>query len=218
MDALLTQSGTRPRADARRNVDRLVTATRQAINEQGLAITTRDIAQRAGVGLGTLYRRIPSLDALLAAILTDTIDEMTDRAQRALDAPDAWQGFVEFAEAYVQLRASSCGLHEALSGHGGRLDLELHITRLQQAVHQLVQRAQHTHVIRDDLDWCDIPFVLATAIPADHTIGLEPRSDQWRRSLRIILDGLRPATESSRSPVVAGGLPQKSVSAEHSGR
>ncbi|MGI5218682.1 TetR/AcrR family transcriptional regulator [Nocardia sp. CA-290969] len=218
VDALLARGETRPRADARRNVERLVTATRQAINEQGLAITTRDIAQRAGVGLGTLYRRIPSLDALLAAILTDTIDEMTDRARRALDDPDAWQGFVEFAETYVQLRASSCGLHEALSGHGGRLDLELRITRLQQAVHQLVQRAQRTHVIRDDLDWRDIPFVLATAIPADHTIGLEPRPDQWRRNLRIILDGLRPATESSRPPVVAGGLHQKSVSAERSGR
>jgi AcrR family transcriptional regulator len=197
VDALFTQGETRPRADARRNVERLVAATQQALDEQGIVITTRDVAQRAGVGLGTLYRRVPSLDALLSAILTDTIDEMTDRARRALDTPDAWRGFVQFAEKYVQLRASSCGLHDVLSGRGNRLDLGSRISRLQQAVSRLVQRAQHAHVLRDDLDWCDISFVLATAIPADHTIGLEPKTDQWHRNLRIILDGLRPAADSS---------------------
>lgn len=191
VDALLAQGETRPRADARRNAERLVAAVRQALDEQGLGITTRDIAQRAGVGLGTLYRRVPSLDALLAAILVDTIDEMTEHARRAVDDPDPWQGFVEFAHVYVRLRASSCGLHDALSGRGRRLDLEPRIDGLRQSVRQLVQRAQDSRVIRDDLDWRDVPFVLASAIPPDHTIGLEPKTDQWRRNLRIILDGLR---------------------------
>ncbi|WP_037359449.1 TetR/AcrR family transcriptional regulator [Amycolatopsis orientalis] len=195
--ALLAQG--RPRADAQRNVERLVAAAREALDELGLAVTTRDIAQRAGVGLGTLYRRVPSLDALLAAILVDTIDEMTGRAAHALDSPDPWQGFAEFAEAYVQLRASSCGLHDALSGRGERLDLDGHINRLQKAVRQLVQRAQKAGVLRTDLDWRDVPFALATAIPTDHTIGLVPDDDQWHRNLRIILDGLRPA----RSPAPA---------------
>ncbi|MYW95464.1 TetR/AcrR family transcriptional regulator [Amycolatopsis rubida] len=195
--ALLAQG--RPRADAQRNVERLVAATREALDELGLAVTTRDIAQRAGVGLGTLYRRVPSLDALLAAILTDTIDEMTDRAAHVLDAPDPWQGFAEFAETYVQLRASSCGLHDALSGRGERLDLEPRVTRLQRAMRQLVQRAQQAGTLRADLGWRDVPFALATAIPPDHTIGLVPSDDQWRRNLRIILDGLRPP----RSPAPA---------------
>ncbi|MGW4397196.1 TetR/AcrR family transcriptional regulator [Amycolatopsis nivea] len=196
--ALLAQD--RPRADAQRNVERLVAATREALDELGLAVTTRDIAQRAGVGLGTLYRRVPSLDALLAAILADTIDEMTDRAARVLDSPDPWQGFAEFAESYVQLRASSCGLHDALSGRGERLDLEPRIIRLQRAMRQLVERAQQAGTLRADVDWRDVPFALATAIPPDHTIGLVPDDGQWRRNLRIILDGLRPA----RSPAPAG--------------
>ena len=196
--ALLAQG--RPRADAQRNLERLVAATREALDELGLAVTTRDIAQRAGVGLGTLYRRVPSLDALLAAILTDTIDEMTDRAAHALDSPDPWRGFAGFAETYVQLRASSCGLHDALSGRGERLDLEPRITRLRRAMRQLVQRAQKAGTLRTDLDWRDVPFALATAIPPDHTIGLVPSDDQWRRNLRIILAGLRPA----RSPAPAG--------------
>ncbi|MFD2472240.1 TetR/AcrR family transcriptional regulator [Amycolatopsis silviterrae] len=196
--ALLAQN--QPRADAQRNAERLVEATRQALDELGLAVTTRDIAQRAGVGLGTLYRRVPSLDALLAAILTDTIDEMTARAAHALDSPDAWQGFADFAETYVQLRAQSCGLHDALSGRGERLDLAQRINRLQRTMRQLVQRAQKAGALRADLDWRDVPFALATAIPPGHTIGLAPRGDQWRRNLRIILDGLRPA----RSPAPEG--------------
>jgi AcrR family transcriptional regulator len=198
VEALLAQGETRPRADARRNVERLIAAVRQALDEQGLAVTTRDIAHRAGVGLGTLYRRVPSLDALLAAILTDIIDEMTDRARRAVDDPDPWHGFVEFVEVYVRLRASSCGLHDALSGAADGLDLVVRINRLQRAMRRLVQRAQHAGVIRDDLDWRDVPFVLATAIPADHTIGLEAKPDQWHRNLRIILDGLRPAVDKSK--------------------
>ena len=195
VEALLSQGGTRPRADAQRNVELLVAAARQALDERGLAITTRDIAQRAGVGLGTLYRRVPSMDALLAAILVDTIDEMTDRARRALDDADPWRGFVEFAEAYVRLRASSCGLHDVLSGAGSHLDLEPRISRLQREVYELIRRVQQAGVIRDDLDWRDIPFVLATAVSADHTIGLDAKADQWRRNLRIILDGLRLAVE-----------------------
>jgi AcrR family transcriptional regulator len=192
VEALLARGETRPRADAQRNVQRLIAATRAALDEQGLAVTTRDIAQRAGVGLGTLYRRVPSLDALLAAILTDTITEMTDLARAALADPDPWHGFTAFAETYVHLRASSCGLHDALSGSATRLDLTDRTAALRDAVHALITRAQRAGAIRPDLDWTDIPFVLATAIPADHTIGLDARPDQWRRNLAIILTGLRP--------------------------
>jgi AcrR family transcriptional regulator len=189
--ALYASGGTRRRADAQRNAERLVAAARAALDEKGLDVTTRDVAQRAGVGLGTLYRRVPSLDALLAAILIDTINEMTELAVQASDAQDdPWDAFTTFAEAFVQLRASSCGLHAALSGSND-LDLGRHIARLRREVRHLIQRAQHAGAIRDDIDWRDIPFALATAIPAGHTIGLTAKPDQWRRNLAIILDGLR---------------------------
>jgi len=63
------------------------------------------------------------LHALQAAIFIDSIDEVTEDAIRALDDPDPWRGFTGFAESFVQLRASSCGLHDALSGAGQHLDL-----------------------------------------------------------------------------------------------
>jgi hypothetical protein len=133
-----------------------------------------------------------SLDSISrCALLTDTIDEMTDLATHALNDSDPWRGFADFAEAFVQLRASSCGLHDALSGSENP-DLTPRIDQLRRALRQLIQRTQRAGAIRDDLDWRDIPFVLATAIPADHTIGLRARPDQWQRNLRVILAGLRP--------------------------
>jgi len=190
LDALLAPSGTGLRADARRNVERLVAAARAALDEVGLDVTTRDVARRAGVGLGTLYRRLPSLDALLAAILADTIDEMTELAVRARGADDAWTGFAAFAEDFVQLRASSCGLHAALGGGGGP-EVEPRVERLREAVRELVRHVQASGAIRPDVDSQDVAFVLATAIPPDHTLGMAARPDQWRRNLAIVLDGLR---------------------------
>lgn len=191
VEALLSQDGKQPRADARRNAERLIVAARQALDERGLTVTTRDIAERAGVGLGTLYRRIPSLDALLGAILLDTIEEMTEHARHALDGADPWQAFTDFAETYVRLRATSCGLNDALSDAGVHLDLSTRIRRLQRTVRRLIERTQQAGALRDDLDWRDVAFLLAAAVPRDHTIGLEARPDQWRQTVRVILDGLR---------------------------
>jgi AcrR family transcriptional regulator len=204
VDALLAAGGTGRRADARRNTERLVAAAREALDEQGLGVTTRDIAQRAGVGLGTLYRRIPSLQALLTAILIDTITRMTELARQAHDAQDPWTAFVDFAEAYVQLRASSCALHAALSGPAGP-DLGEHIDQLRHEIDHLIQHAQAVGAIRDDLDWRDIPFALASAIPADHTIGLTAKPDQWRCNLGIILDGLHTQPRATAHAAMLAG-------------
>jgi AcrR family transcriptional regulator len=173
-------------------VARLVVAAREALDEEGLGVTTRDVARRAGVGLGTLYRHIPDLDELLAAILFDAVAEMTAQAVRALADPDPWEGFARFAEVFVQLRVTSCGLHDALSSdHDQAIDAE--VASLRQAVGRLVRHAQKAGALRGDVDWRDVPFVLASAIPADHTIGIPAKQDQWRRNLAIILDGMRPA-------------------------
>ncbi|HEU5417067.1 MAG TPA: TetR/AcrR family transcriptional regulator [Streptosporangiaceae bacterium] len=190
VDALVAGNTNRPRADAQRNFQRLVAAARAAVDEQGLGVTTREIAHRAGVGLGTLYRRVPSLDALVTAILADAIDEMTARAAGALDDPDPWRAFADFAEVFVQLRASSRGLHAALSGGAG-LGLDEHVAGLQEALRRLICRAQAAGSIRADLDWPDVLFSLASAIPAVRTLDLAARADQWRRNLAIIITGLR---------------------------
>ena len=189
VEHLLASAGSGRRADARRNVQRLVAAARAALAEDGLGVTTREVARRAGVGLGTLYRQLPNLDELLSAILFDAIAEMTDQATSALDDADPWEGFAHFAETFVQLRATSCGLHDALSSdYGQAIDTE--VARLRQAVGKLVRHAQNAGALRADIDWRDVPFVLASAIPTGHTIGIPAKHDQWKRNLTIILDGM----------------------------
>lgn len=191
MEELLARAGSGRRADARRNAERLVAAARAALDEEGLGATTREVARRAGVGLGTLYRQAPNLDELLTAILFDSIAEMTAEAARALQEPDPWQGFARFAETFVQLRAASCGLHDALSTDDHDQAIDTEVTRLRQAVGKLVRHAQRAGALRSDIDWRDVPFVLASAIPAGQTIGIPARQDQWKRNLKIILDGMR---------------------------
>ncbi|MCK2242435.1 MULTISPECIES: TetR/AcrR family transcriptional regulator [unclassified Crossiella] len=186
------------RADARRNVARLVAAARAALDEQGLGVTTREIAHRAGVGLGTVHRRVPSVEKLIGAILIDTIDSLAGLVAEAAREPDPWLAFAGFAESYVQLRAASCGLHAALAGDGD-LNLSGPLDRLREEVTALIQRTQDAGAIRADLDPHDVFFVLATAIPAERTMGLLARPDQWRRNLGVLLDGLRNAAVTTPS-------------------
>ncbi|GAB2551371.1 TetR/AcrR family transcriptional regulator [Nocardia heshunensis] len=190
VDRLLArESGPSPRADARRNLERLVTAARSAVAEVGVNVTAQEVAQRAGVGKGTFYRRVPSLEVLLQVVLEEVLEQGVAAADRALENPDPWLGFTEFAAAYVSLRKESCGVNEALGG-AGSCNLERCLGDLRERLRELVGRAQENGSMRADTTWEDVAFVLAGVATADHTIGLDAAPDQWHRNLRIVLDGL----------------------------
>ncbi|MBB6038745.1 TetR/AcrR family transcriptional regulator [Phytomonospora endophytica] len=191
IDLLLADEASRPRADARRNVERLVMAAREALDETGLDATAHEIARRAGVGIGTLYRRVGTREALLRAVLLEFLGGMLTAADRALDADDAWQGLVDFATVYVRLRAASCGVNEALGDSDARLDLSETSTALRERLERLVGKAQEAGAMRTDVTWQDTAWLLAGVVPGDHTIGLTPGGEQWRIGLRVVLDGLR---------------------------
>jgi AcrR family transcriptional regulator len=184
--------GPRPRADAQRNVLRLVEAAREAVAEVGVTVTAHEIARRAGVGIGTFYRRLPSREALLTAVLTDTLNELVALARTALDAADPWAGFTEFAENYARLRAASCGIRDVLGDRTLELDLETPVAELRALFKRVVDRTQRAGVLRTDVTWTDIAFLLAATMTTNDTIGLRAPQDQWQRNLRVILDGLRP--------------------------
>lgn len=181
------------RADAQRNAQLLVTAARAAVAEVGVDVTAHEIARRAGVGIGTFYRRLPSREALLEAVLVDTISEIVALAEEGLRNPDPWAGFCEFAAAFAQLRAASCGINQALAGHCG-LDLDSPLAALREQIRQMVGRAQQAGAMRTDVTWQDVPFLLGSVVTDDHTIGLRADDQQWRRNLRIVLDGLARTT------------------------
>ncbi|MYW01854.1 TetR/AcrR family transcriptional regulator [Streptomyces sp. SID3343] len=192
---LVDESGRRPRADARRNVARLVEAARIAVAETGVGVSAHEIARRAGVGVGTFYRRIPSLEALLAAVLDEILDEIANLADQALEDPDPWHGFCVFAAGYVRLRTESCGVNEVLGGACGDA-LTQRLGDLRARIRRLVEGAQAAGAMRTDIAWQDVPFLLAAAATGERTLGIQAGSRQWERNLHIVLDGLRPSQTS----------------------
>ena len=187
VDRLLDDgSGYLPRADARRNVERLVTAARDVAAAVGGDITAHRIAHRAGVGIGTFYRRVGTLETLLEAVLDEIIGEIVEKADDGLADDDPWAGFAAFAAAYIRLRNELCDINETLGDVVGdrRGDLR-------DRIRLLVERAQRGGAMRADVSWQDVAFLLVGAATGEHTLGLRAGPQQWERNLRVTLDGLR---------------------------
>ncbi|MEU7689493.1 TetR/AcrR family transcriptional regulator [Microbispora sp. SCL1-1] len=192
---LAAEPGRTPRADARRNMERLVEAARAAVAETGIEVTAHEIARRAGVGIGTFYRRVSSREALLEAVLDEVLAEMADLAANAAADPDPWHAFETFAATYVRLRAESCGIREAVGGACGP-NLDPVLGEIQEGLRLLVERAQKAGVMRADVAWQDVPFLLAAVATGPRTLRLRAGDEQWGRNLRVVLDGLRtPGTQ-----------------------
>jgi AcrR family transcriptional regulator len=180
------------RSDAQRNRERLLDAAAGAFAEHGLGVGVAEIARRAGVGQGTLFRRFPTKEALVAAIVIDRLDELAALAARAaaLEPDEAVPWFMAGAvRLYVQDRA----LYEAVEGPIlARPDVREAHQRLFGALDRLVAHAQAGGALRADVAALDIPvLVVAVSHAAGPLLSGSPRI--WRRYLGVVLDGLRPA-------------------------
>jgi AcrR family transcriptional regulator len=178
------------RADARRNLYRLVAAAREAVDEIGLRANSHEIAGRAGVGIGTFYRQVASLDELLSLIVDGQLEQLVKSAESALMHPDPWQGFTEFATDWVQLCTSSKGVADAVEGLGAP-ELDPVLIRIRLRLHRLVRHMQRAGVLRTDATWRDVASLLHCLRPAEVTLGQLREPDQWRRNLSVVLAGLR---------------------------
>ncbi len=180
----------RPRADAQRNVERLVAAARAAIAELGTEVTAHEIARRAGVGVGTFYRRVESREALVAAVLDELIGDALARADELLATADPWTAFCEFAAVFVRMRAGNVAVSEVVVGQCGFAPASA-LAALRDRIRALVERAQEAGAMRPDLPWQDVPFLLSSVATGATSLGLRAGDRQWERNLRIVLDGLR---------------------------
>jgi AcrR family transcriptional regulator len=181
------------RRDAQRNRERILEATRAAFAERGLEIGVDEIARRAGVGMGTLYRHFPTKDALIDAIVDARFAELTAAAAQALEAPDAWGGFAAFLEAAVALQGDDRGFKDALAARGPDAPrVKVARRRLHTAIERLVTRARDEGGLREDVTTEDVLVLLwATARVVERTEDIAP--GQVRRFVAMHLDGLRAA-------------------------
>ncbi|MGW4463097.1 TetR/AcrR family transcriptional regulator [Micromonospora sp. NPDC004704] len=184
-------TSTRPlRADAVRNRQLLLTAAADEFAERGMDASVADIARRAGVGKGTVFRHFATKDDLIAAIVLDRIDELNTAGERLLEAADPGAGLLEFltVAAHQRQQRDLSFLHEA-----GELSAEVTRVREQMydTVQKLVDRAREHRAVRDDVTGTDIILLMCAPNYVTSYVPDAP-PDLWHRYLAIIFDGLRP--------------------------
>ena len=174
--------------------------------ERGPDAPLEEVARRAGVGIGTLYRHFPTREALVDSIFAEHIGEARAAAEEAAAADDAWAGLVGFLEHVLELQARNLPLRSVLLRHGqGRL--AEHRERMRPLLARVVARAKEQGALRDDYTEGDLSLALWSFAPIfEATAGVAPHA--WRRHLRILLDGMRAeaATPQQARPLAGKQL------------
>jgi AcrR family transcriptional regulator len=175
------------RADARRNYDRILAAARAAFSKSGSSTSLEEIARRAEVGIGTLYRNFPSRQALLEAVYVDEVDQLCRSATTLMEL-EPWPAFEEFCRRLVVYLHTKQALAAELFDSGGR-DTQVFTcckSSLLAGAQPLLARAQAARVLREDVQITDL-FHLLGGVAKIH--GTDEA--QFERILAIALDGLR---------------------------
>ncbi|MET8351249.1 MULTISPECIES: TetR/AcrR family transcriptional regulator [unclassified Micromonospora] len=172
------------RADARRNYDALIAAARDAFAEHGAAASLEDVARRAGVGIGTLYRNFPSRRHLFEAVYVEEVRALSRSAADLAELPP-WDALVAWLHRFVAYVATKRALAEQLL-HDSEIFRTCR-TEIYAAGEPLMSRAQAAGVVRDDVGFDDVVRLISGL-----TMAQFPSPEQRDRVLGVALDGLRP--------------------------
>ncbi|MDL5159750.1 TetR/AcrR family transcriptional regulator [Actinomycetospora termitidis] len=152
------------RADARKNYEHLVAVAGVVVAEQGAEASLRDVARRAEVGLGTLYRHFPTREALLEALLRSSFDEMTAQAAE-LESAEPGEALLTWVRDCVRFTTTYRGVTEVMVSAIEEPDSALHAScvALRSSGARLLARAQEAGVARAGMDGTDL-FALIAAL------------------------------------------------------
>lgn len=172
------------RADARRNRERILKAARAVFSANGRDAHLEDVARRAKVGVGTVYRHFPTKEALLEALAREQFDLLTQWAQEAELEPDPWAAFHGMIWRGAELQASDRALMEAVA------EFKPSVARQSEDLHasigRLMLRAQAQGAMRADASGEDVQLMMCGLGSVMQMSG-----EGWRRYLTVMLDGLR---------------------------
>ena len=154
-------------------------------------VPVEEIARRADVGMGTLYRHFPAKEDLIDAVLEDAFAAFISAAEQALAEGDAWVGFRGFLERVFALHVENRGLKDIIATRAhGRARAEAMRARMRPLLRELIERAQEHGALRADFTAEDMPLVFWTGGRViEATAAVAP--EFWRRYLGLLLDGLR---------------------------
>ena len=178
------------RADAARNRESLLAAAEQEFAERGLSASVADIARRAGVAKGTVFRHFATKEDLIASIVCAHIAALTEAARRLSDAADPGTALLEF----LTIAADQRQQHD-LTFLQSASESDPRVTEVRDELHSalgtLVGRAHQSGAIRSDVTETDVFLLMCAPVHVVENLAA-PKPLLWKRYLAIIFDGLRP--------------------------
>lgn len=178
------------RADAARNRESLLAAAEQEFAERGLSASVADIARRAGVAKGTVFRHFATKEDLIASIVCAHIATLTEAARRLSDAVDPGTALLEF----LTIAADQRQQHD-LTFLQSASESDPRVTEVRDELHSalgtLVGRAHQSGAIRSDVTETDVFLLMCAPVHVVENLAA-PKPLLWKRYLAIIFDGLRP--------------------------
>lgn len=183
------------RADARRNRARLLEVAREVFATEGLAVPIDEIARRAEVGIGTVYRHFPTKEALFEAIVLARMQQLTELASGA-HPDDPGEAFFGFFRCMVEAGSVDKSIFDALAAAGG-IDREELLKASRQVLAKLGElftRAQEAGAVRPDVDVADLKAIMTGALAMRRDASTAPAA-----LIEVICDGLRPAPSARGS-------------------
>lgn len=192
------------RRDAERNRQRILAAAGEVFAEAGLSASLDAVAERAGVGVGTVYRRFPDKEALIDALFEARIDEIVAIATECAELPDPWDALVAFLDRAITLHGDDRALKEIVfSTAHGHERVGTARERIKPLVAGLVARAKDAGALRQDFEITDAPVIQLMLTAVIEYAG-DAQPELWRRYLAIVLDGLR--ADAARTPLAPQAL------------
>ena len=178
------------RADAARNRESLLAAAEQEFAERGLSASVADIARRAGVAKGTVFRHFATKEDLIASIVCAHIATLTKAARRLSDAADPGTALLEF----LTIAADQRQQHD-LTFLQSASESDPRVSEVRDELHSalgtLVGRAHQSGAIRSDVTETDVFLLMCAPVHVVENLAA-PKPLLWKRYLAIIFDGLRP--------------------------
>ena len=181
------------RADAERNRRRILDAAKTVFAREGLGAGVDAIAREAGVGVGTLYRRFPTKQELLVAVIEDGVARLACAIEELHDRDDPAEAFDAALHRFAETIARDRGFFEVIYGSPAFVPIASdEKERLVDALDVLLCRAQQAGAVRDDVVVHDVPALcmVAARLPSWR---LDRQPALWTRYLALLRDGLRPS-------------------------
>ncbi|NEW44246.1 TetR family transcriptional regulator [Nocardia cyriacigeorgica] len=181
----------RLRADAARNQQRIVEAARQLFADHGLEITLDDVAERAGVGVGTVYRRFANKKELISEVFQQHLDEFAETAEECVGRPDPWQGLVQFFEYACRHMATNRGFSEVMLEFEDDLEQFARVRdRIKPTVARIIDRAREAGALQPDVVASDF-FAMIHMVDGLAEFARPVNDQVWRRYMALVLNGVR---------------------------